>query len=251
MITLYGAGEGFGLPEISPYVTKTEVQLKMAGLAYERARSWPQDAPKGQLPFIEHEGERIGDSTFIRLHLEDAFGLDFDEGLDARQRAEAWAVERMAENHLCWAVAYFRWLVPENFEKGPAHFFDDVPEPMRESLKAEILAQTEAGMRANGVARHSEPEIVAMALKSLASLSAILGDRAYLMGSRPCGADATVFAVLAALYTPYFPCQLRTAALRFANLTAYCDRLMALFYPDFVWSALGAPVTPARSPVAA
>ena len=29
MIILYGAGEGFGLPEISPYVTKTEVQLRM------------------------------------------------------------------------------------------------------------------------------------------------------------------------------------------------------------------------------
>ena len=36
MIILYGAGEGFGLPEISPYVTKTEVQLRMAGLPYEK-----------------------------------------------------------------------------------------------------------------------------------------------------------------------------------------------------------------------
>ena len=27
MITLFAAGAGFGLPEISPYVTKTEVQL--------------------------------------------------------------------------------------------------------------------------------------------------------------------------------------------------------------------------------
>ena len=243
MITLYGAGEGFGLPEISPYVTKTEVQLKMAGLGYVKATAHPQEAPKGQVPFIEHEGERIGDSTFIRLHLEDAFGLDFDEGLDARQRAEAWAVERLAENHLCWAVTYFRWLVPENFERGPVQFFAGMPE----AVKDQVLSQVEAAMRANGVARHSEPEIVAVGLKSLASLSAILGDKPYLMGSRPCGADATVFAVLAALYTPEFPCQLRTAALRFANLTAYCDRLMALFYPDFAW----APLTPERRPVAA
>src|SRR4029077_5478128 len=43
MITLYGAGEGFGLPEVSPYVTKTEVQLKMAGLGYAKAKAGPQD----------------------------------------------------------------------------------------------------------------------------------------------------------------------------------------------------------------
>ena len=247
MITLYGAGEGFGLPEISPYVTKTEVQLKMAGLGYARAVCHPQDAPKGQIPFIEHDGERIGDSTFIRLHLEDVFGLDFDEGLDAGQRAQAWAIERMLENHLCWAVAYFRWLVPENFEKGPARFFESIPEPMRAQVQAQVLQEVEIGMRANGVARHTEPEIVAVALKSLSALSTMLGDKAFLMGSRPCGADATAFAVLAALYTPHFPCQMRTAALRFGNLTAYCDRLMALFYPDFAW----APLTSPREPVAA
>ena len=41
MITLYGFGAGFGLPEISPFVTKTEVQLKMAGLAYRKEKAKP------------------------------------------------------------------------------------------------------------------------------------------------------------------------------------------------------------------
>ena len=52
MITLYGFGAGFGLPEISPFVTKTEVQLKMAGLAYRKEKAMPPASPKGQLPFI-------------------------------------------------------------------------------------------------------------------------------------------------------------------------------------------------------
>ena len=47
MITLYGFGPGFGLPEISPFVTKTEVQLKMAGLAYRKERATPPASPKG------------------------------------------------------------------------------------------------------------------------------------------------------------------------------------------------------------
>ena len=52
MIVLYGFGAGFGLPEISPFVTKTEVQLKMAGLSYRKEKAMPPSSPKGQLPYI-------------------------------------------------------------------------------------------------------------------------------------------------------------------------------------------------------
>ena len=64
MITLYGFGAGFGLPEISPFVTKTEVQLKMAGLAYRKEKAMPPASPKGQLPYIVDEAE-----THRRFHL--------------------------------------------------------------------------------------------------------------------------------------------------------------------------------------
>ena len=64
MITLYGFGAGFGLPEISPFVTKTEVQLKMAGLAYRKERAKPPASPKGQLPYIVDEAE-----SYRRFHL--------------------------------------------------------------------------------------------------------------------------------------------------------------------------------------
>ena len=104
MITLYGFGAGFGLPEISPFVTKTEVQLKMAGLAYRKERAMPPASPKGQLPFIEDDSERIADSTFIRAHLERKYGFDFDAGLDMQMRAQAWAFERMIEHHVYWGA---------------------------------------------------------------------------------------------------------------------------------------------------
>ena len=68
MITLYGFGPGFGLPEISPFVTKTEVQLKMAGLAYRKERAMPPASPKGQLPYIVDEAESIAiPPSFARI----------------------------------------------------------------------------------------------------------------------------------------------------------------------------------------
>jgi glutathione S-transferase len=233
MITLYGVGPGFGLPEISPYVTKTEVQLKMAGLAYRKERGQREQSPKGQLPFIDAGGERIADSTFIRGFLERTYGIDFDEGLDSRQRAEAWAIERMCENHLGWTGVHFRWMVPENFAKGPAQFFVGAPAAVRD----EVLVAVRANLRAVGVGRHSEAEIVALGVRSLAALSVLLDDRPYLMGARPCGADATVFGILAFILTLHFDSELRSRAEGFANLVAYTDRLMAQFYPEFPWRA--------------
>ena len=43
MIVLYGFGAGFGLPEISPLVTKSEVQSKTAGLVYRKQRAMPPE----------------------------------------------------------------------------------------------------------------------------------------------------------------------------------------------------------------
>jgi glutathione S-transferase len=237
MITLHGVGAGFGLPEISPYVTKTEVQLKMAGVPFRKVRGRREDSPKGQLPFIDADGQRIADSTFIRGYLERTYAVDLDAGLSARQRGEAWAIERMLENHFGWVGVHARWLIADNFEKGPAHFFDDAPEGVREAIRRDVQQQVRANVFAVGVGRHAEAEIVALAMRSLAALAAILGDGRYLMGDRRCGADATCFAMLAFVLTPFFESELRRQAEGFATLVAYTDRMMAEFYPEFPWRA--------------
>ena len=236
MITLYGGGPNFGLPETSPYATKTEVQLQMAGLEYVKARALPAESPKGQIPFIDDDGERIADSTFIRAHLERKYGVDFDEGLTVRQRAEAWAIERMLENHFSYTVGYARFCIPENFDKGPAHFFDNVPEEARAQMREAMKAGVAATFRAVGVGRHAPDEIEWLGARSLEALSDLLGDRPFLMGGCPCGTDATAFAMLAGLLTPFFDAPLRRRAEGYRNLVAYTDRMMAHFYPNFAWS---------------
>ena len=240
MITLYGFGPGFGLPEISPYVTKTEVQLKMAGLAYIKQQAMPDTSPKGQLPYIDDGDERVADSTFIRQHLERKHGLDLDAALDERQRAEAWAIERMIENHFTWAVTYTRWMMPENFAKGPAHFFDGAPENIRDALREDVRSRVAENMRIAGLARHTPEEITELGARSLSALSMLLGWKPYLMGERPSGVDATAFAALAGLLTPFFDSPLRQHALEFSNLVAYVDRMMARYYPEHAWRRMDA-----------
>jgi glutathione S-transferase len=235
MITLYSAGPAFGLPEASPYVTKTEIQLRMAGLDYLKEPASPDTSPKGQLPWIDDEGLKVADSTFIRAHLERKYGLDFDEALTPVQRAQAWAIERMLENHFGWTSGYARWLLPENFEKGPGRWFDAMPPEQANAVRADVLGRVRETMRCMGVARHSESEIVELGDQSLAALSLLLGDKPFMMGDAPCGMDATAVAMLAGILTPYFDSPLRRRAEAYANLVAYSDRLMAQFYPEFPW----------------
>jgi glutathione S-transferase len=236
MITLYGFGAGFGLPEISPFVTKTEVQLRMAGLAYRKERAMPPASPKGQLPFVDDEGEVVADSTFIRAHIERKYGFDFDAGLDQKSRAQAWAFERMIEHHVYWALVGARWVEPENFAKGPSHFFDGAPEDRREKLREDAQFRVAENYLLSGLGRHAPDDDTDLALRSLFALSVQLAHKPYLMGDKPCGTDATAFGALAGILTPFFESKLRARAEEFQNLTAYVDRMMRQYYPEFAWN---------------
>jgi glutathione S-transferase len=236
-ITLYATRAGFGLPDTSPFVIKTEVQLMMAGLAYERASAIPPQAPIGKLPFIDDHDEVVTDSSFIRAHIERKYDAHLDQRLDARQRAEAWAIERMLEDHLYFAMVWFRWIDPENFARGPAHFADGAPEAQREQLRRDLQARKLADLQAQGLGRHTPEHIAELGTRSIDALAQLLGDKPYLMGESASGVDATAFGMLASIVTPFFDTPLRRAVEAHANLTAYVARMMEFYYPEHAWDA--------------
>jgi glutathione S-transferase len=231
MITLYGFGPAFGLPDPSPFVVKSQVQLKMAGIPYRFERARPQDGPKGKIPFIQVGAHRLGDSNFIRKHIEEHHGFDFDNRLSTAERAEAWILERMIEDHLYFVLLHFRWMDDVNFEAGPAHFFDGAPEGVREAGRERVREY----LHGQGIGRHSHDEIAGLGARSLAALSNVLGDKPFFMGETPSGVDASAFGMLSGLLTSHFTGEVRRQAERHDNLVAYADRMMASYYPGFVW----------------
>ena len=231
MIRLYLFGPYFGLPDPSPFVLKSLVQLKMAGLAFESVPiSNLLKAPKGKLPFIEDEGQRIADSTFIRLHIERKYGVDLNAGLSAQQQAIAWAVEKMVEEHLYWAILDVRWRHRANFDRGPRHFFDRVPALLRPLVIALVRRKAMQAMKGHGFGLHSSAEVAELSIRDLQAIADIMGEQDYLMGSQPCGADAAVFAMLSGLMLPMFDSPIREAAESMPTLVAYRDRTMARYF---------------------
>jgi glutathione S-transferase len=233
MITLYTFGPYFGLPDASPFVMKAEVLLKMAELPFEIDTGGFNKAPKGKLPYIADDGVIIADSTFIRLHIEKKYGFDFDAGLSAPERGIAWAFEKMCEDHLYWAGLHARWMVDENFAKGPRRFFDSAPAPLRLVVVAMVRRQVRRNLWGHGMGRHTTAEMEALAVRDIDALADVLADKAYLMGERPCGADAAIFPMMAHALCPHFATAIRTRAKQKPNLVAYTDRLMAQYFPDF------------------
>jgi glutathione S-transferase len=234
MITLYSFGPFFGLPDASPFVLKAMTLLELAGLRYVENHGGYARAPKGKLPYIEDEGTLIADSTFIRFHIEQKYGFDFDAGLSAEQRATGWAIEKMLEDHYYWALVHTRWIDDANFAGSAAQFFGAVPTLIRPLVKALVRRKIAASLKAQGMGRHCGREIAELARRDIDALATLLGDKRFLFGDKPCGADATAFAFVAESLSPEIASPLRAATLANANLVAYRDRMLSAYFPKFV-----------------
>jgi len=231
MITLYTFGPDFGLPDPSPFVTKADVLLKISGLPFQSQLGKFGQTPKGKMPYIDDDGVKMGDSTLIRLHLEKKYSIDFDRHLTTTEKGIAWAVEKMLEDNLYWALVHARWIDDANFAKGPANFFRAIPAFIRPVVTKMVRKTVRKNLHAHGLGRHTPAEITALANRATDALAAILDDKPYLMGAHLCGADATAFAFALGALCPLFDTPIRAHAERHANLVAYCERMQREFYP--------------------
>jgi hypothetical protein len=167
MITLYTFGPYFGLLDGSPFVTKAMLLLKFAGLEFSEDRGGYGKAPKGKLPYINDGGLIVADSTFIRFHIEKKYGFDFDAGLTPEQKAAAWAIEKMCEDHLYLALMATRWLDDVNFVKGPAQFFKSLPLPLRLIVPGLVRRKVEKTLKLQGFGRHTPAEQNELAIRDI------------------------------------------------------------------------------------
>jgi glutathione S-transferase len=230
VIALQTFGPFFDLPDPSPFVTKMDVLLKMSGVPFTSVVGDFRQAPKGKMPFIIEDGIKIGDSTLIRLHLENKFGVNFDKHLTAAEKGIAWAVEKMLEDSLYWAMVHARWMDDTSFSKGPAQFFQSMPSLIRPFVTRMVRKQVRRNLHGQGLGRHTTDEVVALGNKAIDAVAAVLGDKPYLMGAHKCGADATVFAFVLGVLCPLFDNPMRAHAETHKNLVAYCERMRQEFY---------------------
>ncbi len=122
MITVYGYTPAWGLPDISPYVTKLVNYMTFAGLDYtwkpQDLARLDEDSPFGKLPYIvDEDGTKVGDSNRIIIYLKHEYGDPLDGDQSPAEAAQALAFNRLVEEHLYWSgVIQPRWRYEDDFE---------------------------------------------------------------------------------------------------------------------------------------
>lgn len=89
-----------GLPAGGPFDLKLLAWLNRADIPYElRFQVDTRKAPKGKNPWIELDGERIGDTELIIARLSALLQVNVEAGLSAEEAAVAHAWRRTFEEH--------------------------------------------------------------------------------------------------------------------------------------------------------
>lgn len=233
MILLHTFGPFMGASDPSPFVLKAMALLRMAGLPYSTVIGNPLTAPHRFLPMIEDGEVKTPDTALIRAWIEEKHGFDFDQGLTAVERAMALAMQRLCEDHLYFAMVHARWCDDAVFELGLGrHMFEAFPPPIRPLIKAMLRRSNAARLRGQGLGRHGAEQVAAFGVQDIDALATFLGDKPFLMGASPCGADPSLFGIVEAILTPPLPIALRAAIAGRANLVAYRDRFARRYFPE-------------------
>ena len=238
MIRLYQYTAAWGLPDISPFVTKVDCYLRMVKLPYERMNLPAGElakTAKGKLPILEDRGRKIADSDFIVEYLKATYGDTLDTSLTPRERAMVLALRRMMEEGLYWsAIIQMRWKEEANFAlyRPVLYTVVDLPPDQRDGAVNQFREGILQEFHGQGMGRHTAEENYALARADITALSDYLGERSYFMGEEPTSLDATAYAWLAHILWVPFQGPVKEYAVSLPNLVAYCQRMKEQYYPE-------------------
>ncbi|CAH1252229.1 FAXC [Branchiostoma lanceolatum] len=217
------------IPCVAPNAMKLETYLRMADIPYEPMYGWGV-GPKGKIPWIEYNGEAMGDSGLIIEFLNREKGVDLNQSLSDADKAVSRAFTKMVEENTYWGLARNRWI--DHFDKLQQLY--EIPWSIMFFLKYFGLGKAKQAMWNQGIGRHSTEEVEGIMDKDLKAISRFLGTKPYLMGDEPTEVDAAVFGQLSEMcYCLPDSYLYRIVNVDYPNLQAYCNRIKDRYWSDW------------------
>jgi isoprene-epoxide---glutathione S-transferase len=235
MITMYGHVPAWGVPDISPYVTKIDCYLRMTRLPYELVLGDLDTAPKGKLPYIEDGDRTIADTSFIVEYLKATYGDPLDSTLSSEQRAIALAFWRLMDESFYWTLVQARYRRDEDFKMYDplwAMFFAALEPDARRAAIQDARDRLLLEFHQSGRGRQSYAEAEHIGCREVEAIAGYLADKDYFFGANPSSTDAAIYGFLSNLLYAPFPSGVRDYANSQPNIVAYMERISTAYYPE-------------------
>jgi glutathione S-transferase len=226
MLTLYSYPEMFGVADNNGYGLKVFAFLKLAGVDFTQEHVFDASAaPRGQLPYIDDDGDVVGDSEAIVAHVTARYRLGIDAALTPAQRTTNLLVTRMLDD-LYWVMSYSRWK-DERFY--PA--FRDAFMAQHSRIDAAGLdkARDYNAQRYffQGIGRYTPDQAYARGIADLQALADLIPADGYLHGARPTSIDAGIYGFVANIHFYPIATPLKAAVSAHPNLVRHCEAIHA------------------------
>ena len=226
MLTLYSYPELFGVADNNGYGLKVFAFLKLAGVPFVHEHIFDASAaPRGQLPYVVDDGETIGDSETIIVHLIGKYRLTIDAALSRAERNIDHLVTRMLDD-LYWVMSYSRWKDERYF---PA---------FRDAFMAQHSRLDAAGLdRAReynaqryyfqGIGRYPPDQAYARGIADLKVRADLVPASGYVHGAKPTSIDAGIYGFVANIHYYPIPTPLKAFVSAHPNLVRHCEDIHA------------------------
>jgi len=204
----------------------------MADIPYMLVNTLDGCSVKGKFPWVLYEGNAVDDSSFIIEYLNRNAGVENRRGaviLHPEIRAIARAFQKLIEEELYWIVMIFRY----GHKMRESYLQKLVLDTSLEDV-GRIREQVMWNAWAQGLARHTKEDLIAIFEDDIECISNYLGKRPYLMGRACSEVDSSLFGLLAQIMWQMSgsPLEIKLKS-EFPNLCKYCDRLKGEFFPDW------------------
>ena len=240
MLKFYRSGRFGDLGDVSPYVYKLETYMRMAGIPYE-TELMPVDqmlgsGPRNLIPFIDLDGERLGDSSLIIEHLQDMHDDPLgDRTLPDEQRMRAHLLQKMCENELFYIMIYSRWLGGADYRLMATFVNRHVGSDEHEQRIEGSLQAVKDMLHSFRMGRYDEAFVEKSLRRNFDCLAFYLGGQDFFFGTEPHGVDAIAHALVASFVHFPVPNPLVLVAKEYASLVAFSDRIKQRYFPPAVW----------------
>jgi glutathione S-transferase len=226
MLTLYSYPTLFGVADNNAYGLKVFAFLKLAGVPFRHEHIFDAAAaPRAQLPYIEDDGEAIGDSAAIIAYVTEKYRVTLDHALTQDERDTDLMVTRLLDD-LYWVMSYSRWK-----DERYWHLFRDALLREHPVLTEDALRNAKAFNEQRyyfqGIGRYEPDAAMARGLADLAVLARIVPSEGYVHGDTPTSIDAGLYGFIANIFFYDIDTPLKQFVAAHGNLVRHCRAIHA------------------------